>query len=206
MRGVLQIISNSVDAAWEIWMWIVFFGGTALAMTWIYRGTQELWAAIVGYIAGALTLLLLAVEVVRPDDVFIPTLVMVLIAIPFVFAWNRNRQQWGLLVPAYVMVAIIPILFLGDSPNQDSLIPAYVLGVIGVPFVIAYFFQRKWPLLIPGGIMLVLALFFLLDAVETFAPLLNAALALGLIGGGLYMLLRAPSGSDEDALKPKREN
>ncbi len=203
LAGVLYIISRSVYASWEYWMWTAFFAISGLSLGWLYRETQATWAGIVGYITGALALLMLVIEVITPDERAIPALVLLLIAAPFVFAWNRNRQQWGLLVPAYVMLAIIPVLFLGDGGSPDQLVPAYVLAVIGLPFVVAYLVQRKWPILIPAAVMFALAAFFLLDVVETAGPLMNAVLALAMIGGGLYLLLR-PRG--DDGLKPKREN
>ncbi|MBN2472782.1 MAG: hypothetical protein JXN59_18810 [Anaerolineae bacterium] len=209
LAGVLYIVSRGISASWVLWLWIVFFGISGLSLGWLYRETQEAWAGIVGYVTGALALLLFVIEVLAPSDLAIPTLVLLLIAAPFVYAWNRGRQQWGLLIPAYVLVAIIPVLFLGDGANADRFVPAYVLGVIGLPFIIAYLVQRQWPFLIPGGIMFALAAFFLLDAIETAAPVLNIVLALGMIGGGAYLLLRKPNASsgagDDSGLKPKRE-
>lgn len=203
LLGILQIVSNNVDAAWEIWIWIVFFGVAAVGLGWVYRDGRETWAGILAYIAGALAALLFVIEVLNPADLLIPTIVLLLIAAPFIFAWTRDRQQWGLLIPAYVMVMIIPILYLGDVPNEDSLVPAYVLAVIGLPFIGVFFVQRQWPFLIPGGIMLGLSAVFLLGAIESVGPLLNAALAVGLIGGGAYLLLRPQT--DDETLKAKHE-
>lgn len=203
LLGLLYIVTNTINAAWEIWLWIVFFGAAAVGLGWVYRQSQEGWAAIVGYVAGALAVLLFVVEVINPAGQFVPVMVLLLIAIPFVFAWNRSRQQWGLLVPAYVMVAIIPVLFLGDGASADRLVPAYVLAVIGLPFVVVYLVQRRWPILIPAVVMFALAAFFLLDAMETAGPLVNGVAALAMIGGGLYLLLR-PGG--DNGLKSKREN
>lgn len=201
--GALQIISNNVDAAWEIWIWIVFFGATALGLGWVYRDGRETWAGILAYIAAALFVLLFVIEVLTPSDLLIPTIVLLMIAAPFLFAWTRDRAQWGWLVPAYIMIMIIPVLYMSDLPNEDTLIPAYVLAVIGLPFIGAYFVQRQWPFLIPGGVMLVLAVVFMLGAIETAGPVLNALLALALIAGGAYLLFRPQPGDDD--LKPKRE-
>ncbi len=202
--GIIQIVSNNIDAAWEIWLWIVFLGAAAIGLGWVYTRGRETWALIVAYVAGALAVLLLVIEVIRPSDALIPTLVLLLVALPFVFAWSRDRAAWGLLVPAYVMLAIIPILYFEDSTGADNLIPAYVLAAIGLPFLVAFLRTRQIGFLIPAGILLVIAAVFLLDAIETAGPVINLLAALGLIVGGGYLLLRARA--DDTGTKAKRQD
>lgn len=207
LLGIAQVVSNNVTANWVVWMWIVVFGAATAGLAWVYLRERALWAAIVGYVAGALTVLLLVIEVINPAGAWIPSLVMLLIAAPFVYAWLQNREQWGLLVPAYVMLAVIPILLISDMPSEDTLIPAYVMIAVGLPFVVGFLRTRQLPLLIPAAIMFLIAAFFLLDAIETAAPVLNVVLALALIGGGGWLLWqsRREDAELEEPLKPKHE-
>ncbi len=199
LLGLAQIITNSVDATWEVWLWVVALAVSAAGFTWLYQAEREIWQAIVGYISAAVLVIVIIAAVLKLSGVWVPVITLLLIAAPFAYAAYRTRQ-WGLAIPAYVLVAIIPILFLGEAGNESNLVPAYVLSVIGLPFIVAFFITRQWPFLIPGGIMLLLGLAFLFSAIETVGPIVSVAVALALIVAGVYMLV-----GKRDEGKAKRE-
>jgi hypothetical protein len=150
-------------------------------------------------VTGAIALLVLLLTQFDLAGILVPSLVLAAIAFPFIYAWTRNRKEWGLLVPAYVLLAIIPILFISDGGSDDLLIPAYVMGVIGAPFVVAFLRTQQWPFLIPGGIMWLIGAFFLFDAIEKAGAII--AIILIIIGG----LLLFGDRIGLEVPKPKRE-
>jgi len=199
--GVLSLANNLVSGGLSTWIWIAGFAVAAVGFGWYYRQSDEGWALLGMYITGGLAVLILLVTQFNLEGNLIPTLVLLAIAIPFIVGWRRDPKQWGLLIPAYVLIAIIPVLYLDQGGNSDNLVPAYVLTVIGLPFIAGYLFTRQWPLLIPGGIMLAIAAFFVLGATDATAQAFNILLALAFIGAGAVLLLRGGRGPD----KPKRE-
>jgi len=201
LLGVAQIISNSVDATWEVWLWIAALAVSAVGFGWLYQAEREAWQAIVAYICAAVLVIVIIAAVLRLGGVWVPVIVLLLIAAPFAYSAYRTRQ-WGLAIPAYVLAAIIPVLFLGEAAGdiESELVPAYVLIVIGLPFIVAFFYTRQWPFLIPGGIMLLLGVAFLFSAVETLGPIISGAVALILIVAGVSMLI---TGRRQD--RPRRE-
>ncbi|NIN64744.1 MAG: hypothetical protein GTO63_08590, partial [Anaerolineae bacterium] len=83
--------------------------------------------------------------------------VLAAIALPFLVAFLRDRSRWGLLIPAYVLLAVgVMVVLIEGGLLSDLLIPAYVLFAIAIPFFVVYARDPKqwWPL-IPGGILAV---------------------------------------------------
>ena len=95
---------------------------------------------------------------------WIATYVLVVIGLPFVIGWWRNQSNWGLLIPAYVMLAVgIMVGLIGMGWLNNLLIPAYVMFAIAAPFFVVYFLNKSnWWALIPGGIMGFIGISFLL--------------------------------------------
>ena len=67
-----------------------------------------------------------------------------------------DRSQWGLLIPAYVLVAVaglVAIATLDVLPGE--MIAGYVLGTIALPFLVVFFWDRQqWWALIPAYVLL----------------------------------------------------
>jgi hypothetical protein len=203
--GVLQLLTNGLGSALTTWVWIIALAAAAGAFTWVHRTEGQTWAAIGAYASGALAALIFIVTQLNASGNLVPTVVLLGIAAPFAWMWNRNRQQWGWLIPAYVLVVIVPILYIGDGPLDDTLIPAYVMGVIGAPFVAAGVLRQQWPLLIPGGILWVIGAFFLVDAIEALSVAMGVFLPIILIAIGAVMLFGDRLGIHLGGSKPKRE-
>lgn len=203
--GLLQLLRSVFNVELSAWAWIIGLGLAAVAFGYVYLKERQTWAVVVTYITGILAVFLFLVTQLNLSGNLVPTIVLAAIAVPFVYAWTRDRKQWGLLIPAYVLLAIIPILYFGDGANEDKLVPAYVMAVVGLPFVVAYFYTRQWPLLIPGGILLAIGAFFLFDAVETFATAITIIVPLVLIGLGVLLLVRPGSLGAGDQSKRKND-
>lgn len=202
--GLLQLLDNVFAVEFGAWVWIIGLAVAAVAFGYVYLKERQVWAAIVTYVTGVLAVFLFLVTQANLTGNLVPAVILAAIAVPFVYAWWRDRKQWGLLIPAYVLLAIIPILYFGDTAEEGKLVPAYVMLAIGLPFIAAFAFTRQWPLLIPGGIMLAIGAFFLFDAVETFATAMAILVPVALIGLGVLLLVRPESLGAGD--KSKRKN
>ncbi|HCC63483.1 MAG TPA: hypothetical protein DEQ55_20440, partial [Pseudomonas sp.] len=78
-------------------------------------------------VAGLVALLTLGIL----RDAFVATYVLLAIALPFFVAFLFNRSNWGMLIPAYVLLVIglmVPLIELGVL--NDTLIVTYVLMAI----------------------------------------------------------------------------
>ena len=145
-------------------LWAGVIGAAGLAMLGLYAMERQPALLIPVYIlwavAGFLGLLTLPVF----QGMVIPIYILTAIALPFVVGFTRNpANNWGLLIPAYVLLSVAGLLF-GIDRNilQDLLIPAYVNLAIALPFLITFAVNRRnWWALIPGGIMSAIALGFL---------------------------------------------
>ncbi len=206
LLGVMALINNAVEPETAAWLWIIVMVVAAVIFGWAYMQEKETWFAIGAYLTGAIALLVFLLTKTKLDeselsDVWVPAIVLLGIALPFVVAWWVDRTRWGLLIPAYILVAIIPILLISETTEKEGdLVPAYVMLVIGVPFIGAYLLTRKWGFLVPGGIMILIGLAFLGTSVGLSEQVLTVIVPIVLIAIGAFMLFRARTG-----LPQKRE-
>jgi uncharacterized protein with PQ loop repeat len=141
---------------------------------------------------------LIELDALRDD--FIATFVLTVIALPFLVGFLRNREQWGLLIPAYVLLAVgVMVWLLERGVLNDLLVPAYVMFAIAIPFFMVYGRNpQQWWALIPGGIMAVIGLSFLI-AEATIGYAVPAVLILA----GIWILVRQFTHQESHADKPK---
>ena len=197
--GIMALINNMIADDVAAWIWIIGLAAAAVVFGWAYTFDKETWAAIGAYVTGAIAILIFLITKIEISGLWVPVIVMLGLALPFIVAWWLDRKTWGLLVPAYVFLAIIPILLIGQGTgNQGQLIPAYVMLVIGIPFIIAYFVTRTWGLLIPGGIMSVIGLAFLGTSIGLSEQVLTIIVPLVVIAVGVFMLYRSWSGETRE--------
>ena len=153
--GVLGLLDSLMDLS--LWIWIAALGVMGVAVMGVYfADTSEWWPLIPGYILIALAAFLAAIEVEILGDVLIAPLILTLIAIPFLVVYFRDRSQWWPLIPSYVLLLIAAMIALTDTGVlRDAWVATYVLGGIGVPFLIVYLLNRElWWALIPAYTML----------------------------------------------------
>ena len=133
--GALLLLNNLFRVELTAWAWIIALGAAAAAFAWVYAQDRTDWAGIAAYVFGAIAVLILLATQISAGGVIVPVYVLLAIAAPFVVGWWLNRQNWGLLIPAYVMVAIVGVLLLGEGGSD--LVAPYVMGAIGLPFMVA---------------------------------------------------------------------
>lgn len=112
--------------------------------------------AIAGIIALAVSDLL--------NGEFIAVFVLSLVAVPFLAVFLFDRANWWALIPAYVMLFVIGIIVLTTfNIITGGWVPFYVLGMVGLPFLVVYLVNRtNWWALIPAYVMFVVGTMVLL--------------------------------------------
>ena len=153
------------------------------------RDKGQWWALIPAYIMLAIGSMLLLTEWNIMGDNIVAPFILTSIGLPFLAVYLQNRDYWWALIPAYTMFAVAVLVgFVEGVGNEDHIVPAYVMLVIAFPFLYVYIRNRQnWWALIPGGIMGVIGLSFLmavdLDIVKYVMPVI-------LIIGGIWVLMR----------------
>jgi hypothetical protein len=90
----------------------------------------------------------------QKNEMWIPTLILSSVAIPFLAAFLLDRSRKWALIPFFIpaVIGLIPALssiFSGDAMGT------FILSMIGLPFLAAYFITAKaWWGIIPAGILL----------------------------------------------------
>jgi predicted membrane protein len=184
--GVLALIETVTDLSAWIWVAVLTIGG--LLVYGVYAMDRvDKWLLIISYamlaVAGLVTLLTLEVLA----DAYVATYVLLAIALPFLGAFLLDRTRWGLLIPAYVLFAVgvmVPLTELGVF--NDTLTTTYVLFAVAIPFFVVFIRNSKnWWALIPGGILAIIGLSFLIA--EASVEYIFAA---ALIVGGILIVVR----------------
>lgn len=186
--GALLLIQEFVEIS--AWIWAAVLVASGLGVYGIYSiARDEVWMLIVSYVLLAIGLMMALVTADILEDSFIATYVMSAIAIPFVYGYFRSdRVNWGLLIPAYVMIAVgVMVPLIETEVLADAGIPVYVMFAVALPFLVVFLRNTKqWWALIVGGITALVGLSFLVasDLAEYVTPI-----ALILIGGGILVRL-----------------
>lgn len=149
------------------------------------RNKENWWAIIPAYILLAISLMLLLTSINFFNDKLIAPFVLFSIAIPFLVVYFKNQEHWWALIPAYVMVVVgIMVGLIEYNIFPDLLIPSYINFAIALPFFVVYFRNKKnWWALIPGGILGLISLGFLLSipAGRFLAPVVMIAVGIWLV-------------------------
>ena len=90
--------------------------------------------------------------------------VLPVIALPFLVVFLRNRKKWWALIPAYTLTAIALLVALETGRLiHEELVVAYVMFAIALPFFFAFVWNRRqWWALIPAAIMTIIGVAFLI--------------------------------------------
>jgi hypothetical protein len=171
--GVMALVETYTDLT--AWGWVAILAAAGLGVFGIYLTDRSQWGLFIpAYVLWAVAGLIALVTLNVLRDESVATYVLAVIALPFLVAFLRDRSRWGLLIPAYVLLAVgVMVGLLGGGVLSDLLIPSYVLLAIAIPFFVVYARDPKqwWPL-IPGGITAVIGLSFLVAeaAVQYVGP------------------------------------
>ena len=184
--GLMGLVSNLTDLS--AWIWVVVLTLAGLGVFGVYlTDRSQLTLLIPVYVLWAVAgLVALTTLNVLPDEL-IATYVLAAIALPFLVVFLRDRAQWWALIPVYVLLVVgLMVALIESGVLSELLIPAYVMFAVAIPFLVVFALNPKqwWPL-IPGGIMAVIGLAFLVAeaAVEYIAPA-------ALVVVGLWILAR----------------
>ena len=128
-------------------------------------GSRTFWGMI--FVVGGILFLLQNLDLIRGGD-FFWGFVFGLVGVLFLSAFIRNIRQWWLLVPGCLFIGV------GASQFAQALLPSktaslfdgiFVLGGLGVGFLLIYLFSpSNWWAIIPGGVMITLAVVSVLDS------------------------------------------
>jgi hypothetical protein len=184
--GALMLIQEFIELG--EWVWVVVLIASGFGVYGVYSiARDEVWMLIVSYALLAVGLMIALVTLDVLDDSVMATYVLSVIAIPFVYGYFRSgRKNWGLLVPAYVLMAVgamVPLI--ENEILTDSIIPVYIMFAIALPFLVVFGLNTKrWWALIVGGITGLVGLSFLVatDLAEYVLPVV-----LILVGGGILV-------------------
>ena len=171
------------------WVWAAFLAGAGLGAFGLYLADRSdglvlLTAYVLWATAGLIALV--PSNILRGEAVAL--YVLPAIALPFLVIFCRDRAQWWALIPAYPLLAIVGVIGLTESRIVgDDLVSTYVLSAITIPFfVISAWDRKRWWALIPGGILAVIGLSFLIAG-----GAVGHSVALALLVVGTCILVRA---------------
>jgi hypothetical protein len=163
--GVLLLVGQFTELS--AWMWVALLAAAGLGAFGLYLTDRSDWGTLLAaYVLWAIAALVALVTLDVLHDDAVAFYVLLIIALPFFAVYWRDRALWWALIPAYVMLAVaVMVGLIGLGVLDDMLIPAYVLLVIALPFFVVYYRDRRnWWALIPGGILAVIGLAFLIAA------------------------------------------
>ena len=114
---------------------ILALGG--LAALGVYLTDKSDWGLLVPvYVLWVIAGIVAFTKWADTDSNLVPAAILFLIALPFLAVFYRDQKeyQWA-LIPAYVLLVIIPIILFGDSRTVSDFVATYVLTVIAIPFL-----------------------------------------------------------------------
>jgi len=199
--GALLLAQEFVEISSWIWVGVLIISG--LGVYGIYSiAREETWMLILSYVLLAVGIMIALVTADILEDAFVATYVMAAIGIPFIFGYFRgDRSNWGLLIPAYVLIAVgvmVPLLETGTLAESST--PTYVMFAVALPFLVVFFANTsQWWALIVGSIVAIVGVALLLDSdiAEYVTPI-----ALILVGGGILVRLITKRGAEEASKEP----
>jgi hypothetical protein len=126
--------------------------------------SRNFWGVVL--VLGGILFLLQQINVLKGGDLFWG-LMFGLAGVLFLSAFWGNRNQWWFIVPGLLFLGLAAGMFslaLLPSKTADLLNGVFILGSLGVSFWVIYLINRaNWWAIIPGGVMITLAIVSVLD-------------------------------------------
>ncbi len=184
--GIVGLIEMVTDLT--AWAWVAILTVAGLGIFSIYLANRsEWWLLIPTYVMWAVAALVALIELNILQGELIAPFVLTAIALPFLFVYGRNPQHWWALIPAYALLAVgLMVWLIERGILNDFLIPAYIMFAIAIPFFVVYGRNSQhWWALIPGGIMTIIGLSFLIAS-----AMVGYVVPVMLILAGIWILVR----------------
>ena len=136
--GIVMLVETFADL--NEWIWVAILTVAGLGAFAVFLTDRSDWGLLIpAYVLWAIAGMLILITLDILQDETIATFVLSAIALPFLVGFLRNRERWGLLIPAYILFAVgIMVGLIGIGLLNDLLIPAYVLFAVSIPFFVAY--------------------------------------------------------------------
>ena len=197
--GVVSLIQMFVNLS--AWVWVIILAGAGVGVVVVYLQNRTEWGLLIpAYVLVMIAALITLVEVNLLRDGFVATFVLTAVAIPFIIAFLLDRTKWGLLIPAYVLLAVgIMVGLLEREILTDLMVPAYVMFAIALPFFVVFGRNpHQWWALIPGTILALIGLSFLVAEALT-----GYILPIALILAGVAVLINQIARKEAPPKLPK---
>jgi hypothetical protein len=124
----------------------------------------------------------------------------------FLYFYWINRESWWALIPGFTLLGLAGLLVMTEyGPKAvEDLAATLFLGSIGISFFVIYGVNREnWWAIIPGGVLLSVAVMVLLESLVHNGDLVVSIFFLGLASTfAALALLPSPSGRMRWALIP----
>lgn len=197
--GIFSLLQNVNGFSDWVWVVVLTLGGLAFVAVYL-TDRSELALLIPAYILFGIAGLIAFTALEVLSDAFVPTYVLSVIALPFLIAYVRDREQKGFLIPAYVLLAIgVMIAFITTGILDGRYVPAYVMFAVALPFAFVFVTDnsQRWAL-IPASILAIVGLGFLFafDAIQYVMPVLLILAGLILV---LILVFRRESSSSSSS-------
>jgi predicted membrane protein len=184
--GIMLLVETFADLS--AWVWVAVLALAGLGVFALYRRDRSQKALLLpAYILWAIAALVALITLNVLRDEFVATFVLAAIALPFLVVFLRDRSQWWALIPTYILLAVgVMVALIETGVLSDALVPAYVLLAIALPFFVVYARDPKqWWALIPGGILAIVGVSFLIA--EAAVQYIGAVV---LVIAGAWILVR----------------
>jgi hypothetical protein len=184
--GIMLLLETFMDLSAWVWFVILVLAGLGVFVLW--RADRSSWAGLIpAYVLWAVAGLIALTTLNVLRDELVATYVLAAIALPFLVTYVRDRSQWWALIPTYILLAVgVMVALIGVGVLTESLVPAYVLFAIAIPFFAVYARDSKqWWALIPAGILTVIGLSFLIA--ESAVQYVGAVV---LVVAGIWIVVR----------------
>ena len=103
--GVLLLVETVTDLS--AWIWIILLAAGGLGAFGLYRSDRADWPMLLtAYVLWAIALLVALITLNILRDEGIAFYVLLVIALPFLAVYYRDRALWWALIPAYVLIVV----------------------------------------------------------------------------------------------------
>jgi hypothetical protein len=205
LMGLLLIIAGAMFLLEALdliviggWLWGLAFLVAAAAFIYVYFTNREHWWPLIpGCTLAGIGLTILTGELGPPWEEFGGFFVLAGIGLSFLLIYLTRRDYWWALIPGCTMAGIgVGVLAEGLMPSFSEIVPFFVLGGIGLSFLLIYLTRRDyWWTLIPAGTMFSVALMIVSERLFRDDAGIVGVLFLGLaITFAVLGMISTPSG------------